>query len=92
MEDLPPRFRQTINDNVEQSFNDAFKNHIPAALQLMIQTTITNALAAALPPLLAPINDTPARMDTKLTRVEVMQAKVSVPIHICYTSMPNPKH
>ena len=99
IEALPPRFHQTINDNVAQSFNDAFENHIPAALQNMIQTTITNALAAALPPLLAPINGTLTRMETKLTRmetkltrVEIMQAKVSVSIHnICYTFVSNCK-
>ena len=99
MEDFPPRFHQTINDNVAQSFNDAFENHIPNALQLMILTTITNALAAALPPLLAPINNTLTRMETKmermetkLTRLEVMQAKVSVPIHIYCTFVSNFKH
>ena len=69
----------------------------------MIRTTNTNALAAALPPLLAPINNTLTRMETKveridtkmetkLTRVEVMQAKVSVPIHIYCTFMSNFKH
>ena len=127
MEDFPPRFHQTINNNVAQSFNDAFENHIPNALQLMILTTITNALASALPPLLAPINNTLTRMETKveridtkmeridtkmeridtkmermetkmermetkLTRVGVMQAKVSVPIHIYCTFMSNFKH
>ena len=86
MEDLPPSFHQTINDNVAHAFNDAIKN-IPEALQLMINTTVTNALAAALPPLLAPINDALTRMDTKLTHVQIMQAKVSVPIHICGPSM-----
>ena len=80
MEDLPPRLQETIDDNVTQSFNDAFENHIPAALQLMIHTTITNALAAALPPLLAPMNDTLTRMETKVermeTKVERMETKM----------------
>ena len=105
MEDLPPRFHQIIDDNVAQSFNDAFENHIPAALQLMIHTTVTNALTVALPPLLAPIHDTLTHMETKiehmetkiecmetkLTWVEIMQAKVSIPTHICCTSMSNYK-
>ena len=92
MEDLPPRFHQTINDSVAQSIDDALENHIPAALQLTIHTAVTNALNAALPPLLAPLATHAAltrmetkmgrmetkmeRMETKLTRVEIMQAKV----------------
>lgn len=92
MEDLPPSFRQ----NVAQSFNDALENHIPPALELMIHTTVTNALTTALPPLLAPIRNTLTRienkmerMETKLTRVEIMQAKVSfcVSTHVCCKSM-----
>jgi hypothetical protein len=98
MDDLAQRFHQTINDNVTQSFNNVFENRIMAALELMIHTTVTNALAAALPTLLAPLakNDTLmgmetklmdmetklTRMEIKLTRVEIMQAKVSVPINI----------
>jgi len=87
MEDLPPRFQRTINDNVVQSFDNALQNDIPAALQLTIHTAVANALAAALPdslaaaladtlpPLLAPIND-------KLTRMEITQAKVGILIRI----------
>ena len=77
IEDPPPRFQQAINDNVAQSFDDAFENGTPPALQLLIQTSVTNALTTALPPLLAPINDTLARLEaktgqieTKLTRME----------------------
>jgi hypothetical protein len=76
MEDLPPRFRQIISDNVAQSFDDAYQNNVPAALQLMIRTTVTDALAVALPPLLTPMNDMMARMDTKLTRVETKLTRV----------------
>ena len=99
MEDLPPQFQEAINIHVEQSFNDAFNDHIPVGLELMIQTTVTNALAASLPQLLAPINDTltrmeakmtrmeakMTRMETKLTRVQIMLAKASVQvlIHFC---------
>ena len=88
IEDLPPRLHQTINDNLAQFFNDGFENHIPPAFQLMIQTAVTNALTGALPPLLAPIQDTLGRMETKvelmetkLTRLEIMQAKVSVSLN-----------
>lgn len=90
MENLPPRFQQAINANVDQSFNDAFEDHIPVGLELMIH----NALAASLPQLLAPINETltrietkmthmETRMESKLTNVQITLAKVTIPIHIC---------
>ena len=90
MEDLPPRFHQSINDSVAQSIGNAFENQIPAALQHTIQTALINALNAALPPLLAPLARQVAltrvetkmeRMETKLTCAEIMLAKVCPHTH-----------
>ena len=98
LEDFPPSFCQIIKDNVAQSFNEFLENPIPAAFQLIVQEAIMAALTTALPPLLAPMHDSltwmEAKMErmetnlklesveTKLTQVGIMQAKVSIPIHI----------
>lgn len=75
---VPPAFQHAIQEAVTTALTAALPNALIAALPNALNTALPNALNAALPPLLAPICNT-------LTRMEIMQAKVSIPIYIYHS-------